>query len=158
MRRTPLQCKRVNTTGGEGSKMDGFLKLKMMKVPDFADYSSALEDECRQKCLENCSCIAYAYDTGTACLPWTRSLIDAQKFSSGGVDLYLRVAFSELGEFFSVFFVKSFTAGPVVGGGVFFFFFRFSDTALTRLRMAPTRLRRGSDTPAVEKKRKITDV
>ena len=122
VRRVPLQCKRVNTSGGEGSKMDGFLKMKMMKVPDFADYSSALEDECRQKCLENCSCIAYAYDTGTACLSWTRSLIDAQKFSSGGVDLYLRVAFSELGEFFSVFFVKSFTAGPVVGGGVFFFF------------------------------------
>ena len=126
VRRTPLQCERVNTTGGEGSKMDGFLKLKMMKVPDFADYSSALEDECRQKCLENCSCIAYAYDTGTACLSWTRSLIDAQKFSSGGVDLYLRVVFSELGEFLSVLFVKSFTAGPVVGGCAFFFLF-FSD-------------------------------
>ncbi|KAM3749540.1 hypothetical protein ACB098_05G193400, partial [Castanea mollissima] len=96
VRRTPLQCERVNTTGGEDSKMDGFLKLQMMKVSDFADYSSALEDKCRQKCLENCSCIAYAYDTGIACLSWTRRLIDVQKFSSGGVDLYMRVAFSEL--------------------------------------------------------------
>uniref|UniRef100_A0A7N2LV46 Uncharacterized protein n=1 Tax=Quercus lobata TaxID=97700 RepID=A0A7N2LV46_QUELO len=95
VRRTPLKCERVNTTGGEDNKADGFLKLKMMKVLDFADYSSVLEDECRQKCLENYSCIAYAYDTGTACLSWTRSLIDAQKFSSGGVDLYMRVAFSE---------------------------------------------------------------
>ncbi|KAL4618959.1 hypothetical protein ACB092_06G048600 [Castanea dentata] len=76
VRRTPLQC----------SKMDGFLKLNMMKVPDFADYSSTLEGECRQQ-----------YN-GTSCLSWTRSLIDAQKFSSGGVDLYLRVAFSKLAQ------------------------------------------------------------
>ncbi|KAM4102870.1 hypothetical protein ACJW30_06G035300 [Castanea mollissima] len=70
VRRTPLQCERVSTTGGEGSKMDGFLKLNMMKVPDFADYSSALEGE------------SHAYDNGTTCFSWTRSLIDAQKFSS----------------------------------------------------------------------------
>ena len=31
-------------------------------------------------------------------MSWTRSLIDIQKFSSGGVDLYIRVAYSELGE------------------------------------------------------------
>ena len=37
----------------------------------------------------------------------------------------------------------------------FFFFFRFSDTALTRLQMAPTRLRHAS---SGKKKRKITDV
>nr|POE53210.1 g-type lectin s-receptor-like serine/threonine-protein kinase [Quercus suber] len=99
-RRTPLQCERVNTTGGEASKMDGFLKLKMMKVPDLADSSPALEDNCRQQCLKNCSCIAYAYDIGTGCMSWTRNLIDIQKFSSGGVDLYIRVAYSELGVVF----------------------------------------------------------
>ena len=99
-RRTPLQCERVNTTGGEASKMDGFLKLKMMKVPDLADSSPALEDNCRQQCLKNCSCIAYAYDIGTGCMSWTRNLIDIQKFSNGGVDLYIRVAYSELGELF----------------------------------------------------------
>ena len=100
LRRTPLQCERVNTTGNEASKMDEFLKLKMMKVPDFADLSPANEDYCRQQCLENCSCIAYAYDIGTGCMQWTRNLIDIQKFSSGGVDLYIRVAYSELGELF----------------------------------------------------------
>ena len=101
VRRTPLQCGKVNSTDGEASKMDGFLKQKMMKVPDFADWSAAHEDECRQKCLQNCSCIAYAYDIGTGCMSWTRSLIDTLQFSSGGIDLYIRVAYSELGELFS---------------------------------------------------------
>ena len=108
VRRTPSsQCALVNSSI-EAVKMDGFLKLKRMKVPDFAESSPAhenfggsstkSEDYCRQQCLENCSCIAYAYDGGTGCMSWTRSLIDIQKFSSGGVDLYIRVAYSELGE------------------------------------------------------------
>ncbi|KAE8125205.1 hypothetical protein FH972_020038 [Carpinus fangiana] len=95
VRRKPLQCERVNN-GSEGGKKDGFLKLTMMKVPDLADWSSAREGNCRNQCLENCSCIAYAYVSGIGCMPWTRSLIDLQKFSSGGVDLYVRLAYSEL--------------------------------------------------------------
>jgi len=93
-----LQCERVNT--GKGSKMDGFLNLKMMKVPGFADWSQVLETDCRQQHLECCSCIAYAYDTGISCMSWTGSLIDAQEFSTARVDLYIRVAYSDLGEFF----------------------------------------------------------
>nr|XP_023917802.1 G-type lectin S-receptor-like serine/threonine-protein kinase At1g11330 [Quercus suber] len=96
VRRTPLQCERVNT-GGEGKK-DGFLNLKMMKVPDIAVWSSAFENKCRVQCLENCSCIAYAFDTGIGCMSWTNKLIDTQQFSSSGLDLYIRVAYSELGK------------------------------------------------------------
>ncbi|XP_059436890.1 G-type lectin S-receptor-like serine/threonine-protein kinase At1g11300 [Corylus avellana] len=95
VRRTPLQCERVNN-GSDGGKKDGFLKLTMMKVPDLADWSSAREENCRNQCLENCSCIAYAFDASIGCMPWTRSLIDLQKFSSGGIDLYVRLAYSEL--------------------------------------------------------------
>ncbi|KAF5472071.1 hypothetical protein F2P56_008817 [Juglans regia] len=95
VRRTPLQCKRVSTGGEEGQK-DGFLKVKMMKTPDFANWSSIIEDECRYQCLENCSCIAYAYESGIGCMSWSSDLIDSQKFSTGGVDLYVRVAYSEL--------------------------------------------------------------
>ncbi|GMY37160.1 G-type lectin S-receptor-like serine/threonine-protein kinase At1g11330 [Fagus crenata] len=95
VRRTPLQCERVNN-GSEEGKKDGFLKFNMMKVPDFADWSSANENECRQQCLENCSCLAYAYETGIGCMSWDRNLIDTQKFSRAGVDLYVRVASSEL--------------------------------------------------------------
>jgi hypothetical protein len=105
VRRTPLQCEMVNNGSG-GGKKDGFLKLTMMKVPDFEEYSPyAREEKCRNLCLENCSCIAYAFDSGIGCIPWTRSLIDVQKFSSGGIDLYVRLAYSELGELF-LFSVK----------------------------------------------------
>ena len=92
-----MQCERVNAGGDEGKK-DGFLKLKMMKVPDIAAWSSAREDKCREQCLENCSCIGYAYETGFGCMSWTDKLIDTQQFSSSGVDLYIRVAYSELGK------------------------------------------------------------
>ena len=91
---------RLNTSG-ESSKMDVFLKLMMMKVPDFEEWSATQEDDCRQQCLQNCSCIAYAFDSGTGCMTWTRSLIDTQKFSYGtGVDLHIRVAHLERGELF----------------------------------------------------------
>ncbi|KAG6692475.1 hypothetical protein I3842_10G115900 [Carya illinoinensis] len=61
--RTPLQCMRGSTGGKEGKK-DGFLKVKMMKTPSLANWSSALEDRCGYQCLEDCSCIAYAYVGG----------------------------------------------------------------------------------------------
>ncbi|KAJ1434820.1 S-locus glycoprotein domain [Sesbania bispinosa] len=60
-------------------------------------WSASLESECRAQCLENCSCLAYAYESGVGCMVWSRDLIDMQRFSSGGVDLYIRVAPSELG-------------------------------------------------------------
>ena len=45
-----MQCERV-ATGGEIGKMDGFLTLNMMKVPDSADSSFVLEPDCKQQCL-----------------------------------------------------------------------------------------------------------
>ncbi|KAG2685212.1 hypothetical protein I3760_10G113600 [Carya illinoinensis] len=96
VRRTPLQCTRVNSTGGEEGQKDGFLRVTMMKTPDFANWSSNMEDECRYQCLEDCSCVAYAYESGVGCMSWSSDLIDSQKFSIGGVDLYVRVAYSEL--------------------------------------------------------------
>ena len=97
-----MQCERVNT-GVEEGKKDGFLKLNMMKVPDIAVWSSATEKKCGEQCLENCSCIAYAYETGVGCMSWTDKVIDAQQFSSLGVDLYIRVAYSELGKLFLLY-------------------------------------------------------
>lgn len=92
LRRTKLHCEK-----GIG-KQDGFLRLKMMKVPDNAEWRFGLnQDQCRSQCLNNCSCLAYAYDTGIGCMTWSTSLIDVQEFSVGGVDLYLRLEHSELG-------------------------------------------------------------
>ncbi|KAA8519921.1 hypothetical protein F0562_014169 [Nyssa sinensis] len=102
-RKAPLQCQRNNSRAEHG-KEDGFLKLKTMKVPDFAKWSSVLEDNCENQCLNycenqclnNCSCIAYAYDAGIGCMQWNGNLIDVQKFSTDGVDLYIRVSYLEL--------------------------------------------------------------
>ena len=99
VRSTPLQCERV-AAGGEAGKMDWFQTMNMIKVPDFADFSSVSEADCKQQCLQNCSCTAYAFDSGTGCMSWTGRLIDAQKFSSSGVDLNVRVANTKLGELF----------------------------------------------------------
>ncbi|PIN08012.1 Serine/threonine protein kinase [Handroanthus impetiginosus] len=92
LRRMQLQCDQSNNTSG-----DGFLRLPFMKVPDFAEqFPSRQEDECRNRCLRNCSCIAYAHDSTIGCMFWSGSLIDIQRFTSVGYDLYIRVSASEL--------------------------------------------------------------
>ncbi|KAG8365424.1 hypothetical protein BUALT_Bualt18G0103500 [Buddleja alternifolia] len=93
-RRRYLQCGR-NITGGEN---DGFLKMSSVKLPDNAKWFPMFETECRSKCLNNCSCIAYAYYGEVGCMMWDEDLIDVQKFSSNGADLYIRLADSELGK------------------------------------------------------------
>ena len=87
---------------GEVVKEDGFLKIEKMKVPYFAERNTIAVENCSEHCLNNCSCIAYAYDAGIGCMTWTGSLIDLQKFSIGGADLYIRLAHSELGKFLDV--------------------------------------------------------
>ncbi|KAK7373642.1 hypothetical protein VNO80_07057 [Phaseolus coccineus] len=97
VRRTPLKCERVkNQNTSTDAKKDGFLKLQMVKVPDFLEGSPVESDICRSKCLENCSCVAYSHDDGIGCMSWTANLLDMQQFSEGGLDLYVRVAHSEL--------------------------------------------------------------
>ncbi|GLT45645.1 hypothetical protein SLA2020_194630 [Shorea laevis] len=95
VRRTPLQCHRKDNVSEVGEK-DGFLKLKNMKVPDFVERFIIQEVECKERCQKSCSCIAYAYDANIGCMIWNGTLIDMQKFSSGGVVLYIRVPYSEL--------------------------------------------------------------
>jgi hypothetical protein len=60
VRLTSLQCDRIQN-GSEVGKEDGFIKLEMMKVPTFADYwpYPSSEQECKDECLKNCSCVAY---------------------------------------------------------------------------------------------------
>ena len=94
-----MQCERVNTK--EVGKKDGFLTLNMMKVPDNADRSNPRgQDKCKEHCLENCSSLVFAYEPGTRCMSWTRNSIDRQQLFSDRVDLYVRVAYSEVGELF----------------------------------------------------------
>ncbi|XP_027185985.1 G-type lectin S-receptor-like serine/threonine-protein kinase At1g11330 [Cicer arietinum] len=69
----------------------------MVKVPDLAELSSDEQDECRRKCLVNCSCTAYSYNSDIGCISWNGNLIDIQQFETGGADLFIRVAYAELG-------------------------------------------------------------
>ncbi|PNX60131.1 G-type lectin S-receptor-like serine/threonine-kinase, partial [Trifolium pratense] len=47
-------------------------------------------------CLENCSCLAYSHEAVIGCMTWTGNLLDIQQLESGGLDLYVRVAYAEL--------------------------------------------------------------
>nr|XP_034902844.1 G-type lectin S-receptor-like serine/threonine-protein kinase At1g11300 [Populus alba] len=98
VRKTSLQCDGIQN-GTEVGKEDGFKKLEMMKVPTFAQYcpNTYSEQECKDECLKNCSCVAYLYYKDFGCMAWTGNLIDIQKFSEGGKDLNIRLAYTELG-------------------------------------------------------------
>ena len=93
-RRSPLQCQRNTSSGGE----DGFKTVRCMKLPDFADVKSISLDACRERCLNNCSCKAYAHVSEIQCMIWNGDLIDVQHSVEGGDTLYLRLADSELGK------------------------------------------------------------
>ncbi|XP_038711034.1 uncharacterized protein LOC120005476 [Tripterygium wilfordii] len=104
VRSQPLQCERINSGLQEG-KEDGFLKLEYVKVPDFAQWSSIPEIDCKQECLKNCSCAAYAFDSGIGCMSWSGDLIDIKQYIlnvdlwrnyENVVVLYIRLAYSEL--------------------------------------------------------------
>jgi len=91
LRRASLQCDRVKYNGSAlGGEGDGFVKLEMTKVPDFAEQLYISIDACRNECLNNCNCTAYAFDDGIRCLTWNGKLIDIVRFSNGGIDLYIR--------------------------------------------------------------------
>ncbi|XP_010665857.1 G-type lectin S-receptor-like serine/threonine-protein kinase At1g11300 [Beta vulgaris subsp. vulgaris] len=93
VRNISLQCSNI------GGKEDGFLGLPHVKVPDNAGYLFFLDDpdECRSMCLGNCLCLAYAYPKQTVCMMWNESLLDMQQFSVDGVEVFIRLAHSELG-------------------------------------------------------------
>ncbi|CAJ2648780.1 unnamed protein product [Trifolium pratense] len=97
VRKASLQCERVkNNESALPGEEDGFLKLQTSKPPDFVEQSYITVDACRTQCLNNCSCTAYAFDAGIQCLTWSGNLIDIVRLSSEGIDLYIRLAYSEL--------------------------------------------------------------
>ncbi|XVE87885.1 hypothetical protein DITRI_Ditri19aG0024500 [Diplodiscus trichospermus] len=86
---------------------EGFVKVASVKVPDTSearvDMSLGLKS-CEDKCLRNCSCVAYAsayYESngGIGCLTWYADLVDARTFTDSGQDLYIRVNADELARY-----------------------------------------------------------
>ncbi|ONI10183.1 hypothetical protein PRUPE_4G033000 [Prunus persica] len=100
MRKTKLFCEsntsKSVTLRGKG---DGFSKMVQLKPPDFHEYITSSDAvECKIKCLNNCSCLAYAYVDNIGCLAWSKDLIDIQEFSSGGVDLFILLDHADIDE------------------------------------------------------------
>jgi hypothetical protein len=104
VRKTALNCSR-----------DGFRKLRGLKMPEtrksWFNRSMNLE-ECKNTCLKNCSCTAYANldirDGGSGCLLWFNDLIDMRTFLQNEQDIFIRMAASELGMNFFLRLEKSF--------------------------------------------------
>ncbi|KAK6932439.1 PAN/Apple domain [Dillenia turbinata] len=83
---------------------EGFLNVGQMKLPDTSlvgatKFVNSLE--CRQKCLRNCSCSAYATALGdekeNVCLMWFGELMDMRPTPEWGIDLFVRVDSITLG-------------------------------------------------------------
>ena len=99
-RNVPLEC-------GNGTTTDGFRVVRGVKLPDTdnttVDMGATLE-QCRARCLSNCSCVAYATadirggGDGSGCVMWKDNIVDV-RYVDKGQDLYLRLAKSELGNF-----------------------------------------------------------
>ncbi|KAJ0983022.1 hypothetical protein J5N97_011277 [Dioscorea zingiberensis] len=94
VRKQPLDCQ---------NRTDRFLKIAAAQLPDtwssFVDRRMGL-DECRARCLMNCSCTAYANADvrggGSGCILWFSDLAGLGLLESGQ-DLYVRLAASEFG-------------------------------------------------------------
>ncbi|XP_022684294.1 S-locus-specific glycoprotein S6-like [Setaria italica] len=106
MKDTSGGCRRnVKLDCGGGRTTDGFLLLHAVKLPDTHNATvdkSITVDECRARCLANCSCLAYAAADirgggggGSGCVMWTDDIVDL-RYVDQGQDMYLRLAKIEL--------------------------------------------------------------
>ncbi|VAH37186.1 unnamed protein product [Triticum turgidum subsp. durum] len=97
-RNAPLECR------GRGATTDGFAVVSGVKLPDTdnatVDAGATLE-ECRARCLANCSCVAFAAADirggggGSGCVIWVGDIVDV-RYVDKGQELYVRLAKSEL--------------------------------------------------------------
>ncbi|KAJ6966638.1 G-type lectin S-receptor-like serine/threonine-protein kinase [Populus alba x Populus x berolinensis] len=91
VRNKPLDCQ----------KGDGFVKYVGLKLPDatnsWVNRTMNLK-ECRSKCLQNCSCMAYTapdIKERRGCAIWFGDLIDIRQFPVAGQEIYIRMNASE---------------------------------------------------------------
>uniref|UniRef100_A0A2N9FCL3 non-specific serine/threonine protein kinase n=2 Tax=Fagus sylvatica TaxID=28930 RepID=A0A2N9FCL3_FAGSY len=96
-------CVRNKPLSSMSCHNDGFVKFVELKLPDtthsWMNKSMSLK-ECRVKCLNNCSCMAYTNSdirgVGSGCAMWFGDLVDIRQFPAGGQDLYIRMSASEI--------------------------------------------------------------
>ncbi|KAL6853473.1 hypothetical protein ACP4OV_019502 [Aristida adscensionis] len=100
VRSTNLSC----GGGGAGAGGDGFWVVSRMKLPDATNatvYAGMTLEQCRQACLGNCSCRAYAAANvsgggSRGCVIWAGDLVDMRQYSTAVQDVYIRLAQSEI--------------------------------------------------------------
>jgi hypothetical protein len=82
---------------------EGFVRVPGVKVPDTSVARVNLSVSfggCREVCLQDCSCLAYAsvdIQEEGGCITWHGDLIDTRMFKERGQNLYVRVDALELG-------------------------------------------------------------
>ncbi|XP_057985397.1 G-type lectin S-receptor-like serine/threonine-protein kinase RKS1 [Hevea brasiliensis] len=83
---------------------EGFVEVANVKAPDtsVAHVLANLDTKaCKNECLRNCSCTAYASlgtTEGSGCLTWYGDLLDTRVFKEGGQSIYVRVDALELAQ------------------------------------------------------------
>ncbi|PIM97968.1 Serine/threonine protein kinase/TGF-beta stimulated factor [Handroanthus impetiginosus] len=117
---TPLDCPK-----------DGFLEIRGAKFPDPLDYKmkdNTNTDECRDECLKNCNCTAYANmnisNVRSGCLMWFGALIDVKEFTEEffpDANFYLRLPISELKDTISRKKKRKIFIATAFGFGMLFF-------------------------------------
>lgn len=94
-RSLPLHCGAAKLPSEEE---DRFLKQDIIVNTGNSHRWFGSQDECRNRCLSNCSCLAYSFDAYSGCVFWTGTLTDIQRFPSGSNSVvYIRLASRELG-------------------------------------------------------------
>uniref|UniRef100_A0A6N2M3S3 Non-specific serine/threonine protein kinase n=1 Tax=Salix viminalis TaxID=40686 RepID=A0A6N2M3S3_SALVM len=96
VRKSPLQCQNMSSVGKE----DGFLKMSNLTLPaNSKTYQKVSAGRCRLDCIENCSCMAYAYNNNNGCSLWEGDLINLQQSGTAdgraAAEIYIRLAASE---------------------------------------------------------------
>ncbi|PKA47930.1 G-type lectin S-receptor-like serine/threonine-protein kinase [Apostasia shenzhenica] len=93
-RKSQLRC---GSHDNEQGKEDGFLEMPNVGLPANPMSRNVSGDSyCREACLKNCSCSAYAF-AGGGCSIWVGELRNLrQVYDDGGGNLYLRLAASDI--------------------------------------------------------------
>ncbi|PUZ61263.1 hypothetical protein GQ55_4G262000 [Panicum hallii var. hallii] len=99
VRITNLSC-----GGGGGGGGDGFWVVNRMKLPEATNatvYAGMTLEQCREVCLGNCSCRAYAAANvagggSRGCVIWGVDLLDMRQYTTPVQDVYIRLAQSDI--------------------------------------------------------------
>ncbi|KAK8946867.1 G-type lectin S-receptor-like serine/threonine-protein kinase [Platanthera zijinensis] len=95
-------CVRAAPLGCHANVTDDFVVVRGAKLPDTREAVEDMSidlDECRARCLMNCSCQAYASadlsvdlsQGGSGCIIWTADIDDVSVYANGGQNFFLRV-------------------------------------------------------------------